>query len=439
MKKVENRIKEILNETSKRDYQIQYLTKPSAFSRDSTQKMSFEEMTVFVMTNSGKTLSLEVLDFFSKYNKIEDIISKQALSEQRKYIDYKLFEDMNIKYIDRYFAEEENQTFEGYNLVAVDGSTSEIPNTKELKKTFGEARASKTSVSNARAGLNGFYDCLNQLMVTIVVDQYQRGEKTVFLENAEKVLEIYKDKNVLFIFDRGYICLELLIFLNELGIKYLFRVPSNCYKKELESATRNDENIDIICTTTRLKNLTKEKKKEYLEKGSITVRLAQVELDTGEIEYLVTNVDKEEIAYEKMKELYYKRWQIEKCFDVLKNRLQMENISSRSENGVKQEIHARVFVSNILQDFANCINKDIVKKEDNKYEYKININIFAGILTTYIMYLICTDVIEKKEGYYDELIKFIKRNLVPIRTGRDRPRIKKVSRNKHKPNIRRNM
>lgn len=91
-------------------------------------------------------------------------------------------------------------------------------------------------------------------MIKLVVDKYHKGEKTVFLENVEYVIKTLSDKKLLFIFDRGYICLELLIKLEELGIKYLFRVASNCYKNELKSAKSEDEYIDIKITKVRLKN-----------------------------------------------------------------------------------------------------------------------------------------------------------------------------------------
>lgn len=55
-------------------------------------------------------------------------------------------------------------------------------------------------------------------MIKLVVDKYQKGEKTVFLENVEDVIRTLSDKKLLFIFDRDYICLELLIRLEELGI-----------------------------------------------------------------------------------------------------------------------------------------------------------------------------------------------------------------------------
>ena len=160
--------------------------------------MTFEDMTMFVLANTGKSLSLEILKYFNDTSNIENTITKQAVSKQRQFIKSKIFDDMNISYAKEIYLAR-NETFCGYNLIAIDGSTAEIPNTQNLKKIFGEAKASETSASNARVGLNGFYDAINHIMIKLVVDKYQKGEKTVFLENVEDVIRTLSDKKLLFI------------------------------------------------------------------------------------------------------------------------------------------------------------------------------------------------------------------------------------------------
>jgi hypothetical protein len=437
---VDKRVLAVLKAASDKEFQEKYLIKEGAYSREGSQRMTFEDMTMFVLSNTGKTLSLEILKYFNDTNNVENTITKQAVSKQRKNIKSELFEGLNKMYIAEVY-KTRSETYSGYHVIAVDGSTTEIPNTKNLKEIFGNAKASETSASNARAGLNGFYDSLNNLMIKLVVGKYQRGEKTVFLENVKEILEMYEEGKVLFIFDRGYICLELLLELDKLGVKYLFRVPSNCYKNEMGLAKTNDEKINIKITKARLKNIEQEQQKIYLEKEYKEERLVQIELDTGEIEYLITNLSVQEAPYAEMKDLYYKRWNIEKTFNILKNRLHIENITSRTKNGVEQEIQATVFLGNIIEDMSKEINLQIPKKEQNKHEYRVNINLLSGVLKTYFIYFFCTKVIDAKvkEKYYKEMLKFIKKNIVASKKGLKNPRIKKVSRNKHKTNLRKNM
>ena len=251
-KEVNERVLSVLNKYNDKENQKKYITKEGAFSRLEAQKMTFEDMTMFMLANTGKSLSLEILEYFNETGNIENTITKQALSKQRKYIDSKIFHDMNIDYAKEIY-KARNETFLGYTLIAVDGSTAEIPNTKELKEIFGEAKASDTATSNARVGINGFYDALNHIMLKLVVGKYHGGEKRAFLGNVEEIIKLLNDKKLLFIFDRGYVSLELLIKLEELGVKYLFRVPQKAYKKEKEEIKTNDEIIKLIINTTSVR------------------------------------------------------------------------------------------------------------------------------------------------------------------------------------------
>ncbi|MDR3291050.1 MAG: transposase, partial [Methanobrevibacter sp.] len=74
-----------------------------------------------------------------------------------------------------------------------------------------------------------------------------------------------------------------------------------------------------------------------------------------------------EVNYEQIKCLYAKRWEIEKSFDVLKNKLNMENITGRSKLTVEQDFHSNILIHNILQDIkTKPPNKlRIIKKINN--------------------------------------------------------------------------
>jgi hypothetical protein len=268
---IEKRVLNVLSNTKDREYQKEYQTKQGAFSREASQKMKFDEAILFLLMDTGKSLSLELLEFFNGLPETRETITKQAFSKQRQFIDSRIFEDINAKYIQSVY-NERMELFHGRKLIAVDGSTAEIPNTKELIEHYGSAKAFETSAQNARVGLNGFYDPLNHLMLKLVVDLYQKNETKVFLEHIDAIIEQYGGCPLCFIFDWGYISLSLLLELEEKRVEYLFRVPSTCYKQELSSATSNDEEINIKVTKVRLKNVDPKMQETYLQKGTKRVR-----------------------------------------------------------------------------------------------------------------------------------------------------------------------
>jgi hypothetical protein len=328
--------------------------------------------------------------------------------------------------------------FHGRLLVAVDGSTGEVPNVKALIDHYGSAKASSTSAQNARVGLNGFYDPLNHLLLRLVVDKYQKNETKVFMENAAAVKEQCCGKPVCFLFDRGYISLALLFELESQGVEYLFRVPSSCYKEELQSADSNDGEIEIQVTKARLKNVAPEKQESCLARKCKRERLVKVELDTGETEYLITNIPASDIPYSEMKAFYYQRWEIEKTFNLLKNRLHIEDISARTPMGVEQEIQATVFLGNIIEDIIVDANKKLPQSEKNKHRYFVNVNLLCGYVKNYFLMIFSLDDVgyAKRVFHYKRMIAFLKQTAIAKSIGENNPRIKRVSRNKYKTNNR---
>jgi hypothetical protein len=434
---IEQRVTNVLCNLKKREYQKKFLTKNTAFSRTSKQKMNFEEMTLFFLMDTGKSLSIELLNFFNELPQTRETITKQAFSKQRQFIDSELFEDLNKKYIQAVYNDRQ-LLFHKRLLVAVDGSTAEIPNVKELIKHYGSAKASDTSAQNARVGLYGFYDPLNHLLLQLTIDKYQKNETKAFMEYVASIKEQWGNKPLCFIFDRGYISLELLLELEHQGVDYLFRVSTNCYKEELESAKSNDEEINIQVTKPRLKNVDAEQQIVYLARKSKKERLVKVELDTGEIEYLITSIPVGEVSYGEMRAFYFQRWEIERVFNLLKNRLHVEDICARTVVGVEQEILATVFLGNIIEDIVVDVNKSLSQRERNKYRYFVNVNLLCGCVKNYFLLIYGVDGVDEglRLFYYRRLVAFLRRTVIAKCVGRKCPRVKRVSRNKYRTNFR---
>ena len=133
-----------------------------------------------------------------------------------------------------------------------------------------------------------------------------------------------------------------------------------------------------------------------------------------------------------MKDLYFKRGNIEKSFEILKHQLHFENIGASTENGVKQEFYACILLYNFLEDIKNQMNNDIV---NNKYQYKINMNVLVGTLKKNLIEIINSDL-ENLDDEIEKLYNQIKRNLIVVKPNRKNPRNKTRTANKHRINHR---
>lgn len=426
------RMKKVLEKLQDENFKKKVLLKSSAFSRK--QNMTFEDMVKFMIRDNKKSTSNELIDYFKITNNIENTITKQAFSEQRQNISYEVFNLLNEEFIEDFYDEENYKTFHEYIVIGNDGTNVEIPNDPKLKKIFGTAKGNKlTKNPPAKASASGFYDCLNNIMLLSEIYKYSQDEKYFLINQIDKLIDLMADKRLLLIFDRGYVCTELLILLSSKGIKYVFRCPNNTFN-EIKTVESKDEMIEISVTkpkTNKFKILNKE---EYID-TKIKTRLVSIELDTGEIEYLMTNLEVEEVPYSEMKDLYFKRWNIEKSFEILKNKLQIENIGARTENGVKQEFFACILLYNFLEDIKNQMNNDIANNKDNKYQYKVNMNILVGTLKKNLIEIINSDL-ENLDEQIECLYNQIKRNLIAIKPNRKNFRDKTRTANKHRINHR---
>ena len=202
----------------------------------------------------------------------------------------------------------------------------------------------------------------------------------------------------------------------------------------------NDEIVDLNVTYGRIQHMTDEILKEEIkrQKSIKDIRITKVTLDDGTVEELVSNLTISEVPYEKMKQLYYCRWNIELSYDVLKNKLHIENFSGYNRIAIEQDFYAQILLYNMLEDMKQDEENMKAKNDKLKYEYKINMNSLIGLFKLKIIEIAIEDDDEKREKLYTTLLLKMQRYLVPIKTNRSFSRTVKNTNNKHTTNLRRN-
>ena len=95
---------------------------------------------------------------------------------------------------------------------------------------------------------------------------------------------------------------------------------------------------------------------------------------SSDLEVLATNIlDNNILQASDFMELYARRWGIETYYDVLKNRLSLENFTGLTALAVKQDFYATVFLANYEAMLVYDTNLELQEKaEDNKYAQQVN-------------------------------------------------------------------
>lgn len=420
-----------------KDKKIEAIGRINKESFTRKRKMDFYEMATSIILKKGQTLTLELNEFMETMKR--EKITKQAYSKQRQNLNPEIFKHINENYTKRIYKEIKIKTYKGYIVLSVDGSGIELPNCKTLKEHYGVSEGKKGSVGRVRAKALGIYDSLNKIMIKTTIDPYKKSEKDQFLDLLEELKEYMGERKFIIVFDRYYFGLSFINKLEEKGIKYLIRQKTKDYKKEKELMKSNDEIVKLKIRSNSIFYAKEEEKGKLKEKKYIETRIIKTKLKTGVEEHLSTNLSEEELNEKEARNLYFTRWKIEKSFDIIKNKINLENFSTKTVIGIEQEFYAQMLVYNMLEDLKRDAGERIDKNKKRKYEYKINMNILAGIFKRkYIEILIMKDE-EAKIKAYKEMIDSMSKYLVPIKPGRSYERRKMHSMNKYRSNLRRNI
>ncbi len=103
------------------------------------RKLPFAELVFFLINSCKKSLQIEIDNFFDFIGENMEY-SKQAMCKARLNILPEGFRELNNIWVKDVYKENEFNTFNDYRILAIDGTTFELPYTEELKEEFGEVK-----------------------------------------------------------------------------------------------------------------------------------------------------------------------------------------------------------------------------------------------------------------------------------------------------------
>jgi len=383
------------------------------FTRD--RKLTFSKMIVLMSRKSVKSIQ-NILNETETYlsNMLEEdliTISKSAYSQAREKINYEAFIELCNDIKEQFYQEYDYERYKRFRLLAVDGSMIIIPNNEDTRKEF-----STTNVRNqykdknkeiVQARVSVLYDVLNNIIVDATISDSKTHEINITIDEHLKTVE----EDDLIIFDRGYPSYKLFATINsKYKAHYLIRMKTSMYKKHTAILFDKDSDIEDITVTLHptYKELKEICTKENLPQ-SIKVRFVKVVLDDGEIEVLATSVlDENILKTEDFKELYFKRWGIETYYEIMKNRLSLENFTGTSSLAIKQDFYATMFISNMEALVTYELNEELKTNtnKSNKYEQKVNKSVSFNTIKNYafeLLYFPDKDIDEILDKIYQQL------------------------------------
>lgn len=385
-----------------------------------------------------KSLVIEIDNFVSYCNAFcptsnQEAFTKSAFVQYRKKISSKVFKHLSNVLINEFYTDNDSsiKLWNGFRLLAVDGSRLTLPKTKELTSYYGETK-NQNEPGAVQARVSVLYDVLNNFVIDGILSPLGTGEGKLAVGHLKNC-----KSNDLIIFDRGYPGFPLIYELNKSDVDFVIRVKTD-FSTLIKSFADCGENSKIV-------EISPGQKKPFIglpfsKQSKQKVRLVRVDLGSENFEILITSLlDESVYRNDIFKDLYFQRWKVETFYDELKNKLRVEHFSGYSKQIIEQDFEASLFVSNVQSLIVVELNNEIKThkaSKNTKYEYKINTALSYGILKNKVISIFLNP--QESENTLKELKGIFKKYLVPIRPDRKYERNTDKYKRRVKPKIPKN-
>lgn len=266
-------------------------------------------------------------------------LSKNAVSKRLKGVTWYLFRGVYNHLLTRYEeilgAKEMKFLGRFKDVFAIDGSV--IALAKQMEKILESVHKEHSSLK-----LNTKYSLKTAAVTKLQVTSGKRHDS--------RFRFVTQESNYLYLVDLGYWSFGLMKKIIDAGSFFVMRLKSNCdplivgvisndYQhlvgqrlSEIGDFLKEQVAVGSVDLTVSLSKSAKPRFKD-------SIRLVGV-LHEEEWRFYITNIFEHSFTPQLIYELYASRWQVEIFFNLIKNVLNLENIISRTKNGIMIEIYS---------------------------------------------------------------------------------------------------
>jgi hypothetical protein len=429
------------------NFQKAYRQKPTDFVRD--RVLSFSKVVVGLVNLMNRSIAVELAKLLGHlHGMVAPLCSKQAFSQQRQKLKPEAFVALNQQLIAEFYADGNFEKFHGFRLLALDGSTLELPESQEVVQYYGRAANQETSLPMARCSL--VHDVVNQITLHAILAPYLSDDRAMAWQHLHWLQNAGTDPfPSLLLMDRGYPSIDLIAQLQAQGRAFIMRVSEQCSLQEIRDFAASGQRqatltLDVT-TPKRRKNQRLQAALQQLEYAPLVVRLLSIDLPDGSKEYLLSNLIDDPTAERTYSlnffyQAYRKRWGIETQYAFDKTLLEIENFSSKKVIGIQQDFYASILCGNInallnvdaQEHLQQQAQQRARRGKVNEQVYGVNRAVSLGLLKDQIAGMLFGT--QPLEASYDKLVAQISRNKSLSKPGRHfshkrkRPRKPKINR-----------
>ena len=267
--------------------------RPTAFVRN--RKMPLDDLIFSMINRKGLTLKLELRGYMNiSHPGIQ--ISKPGYLKQRMKLNPEAFVYLYQQHNRNFYQDPETElyTFNGYLVLAADGSNVNLPTTPETLEVFGSS-SRKGTKPQAALGLACLYDTLNRMILDSTLNRVKFNEMAICETHLENVRDTIGDHLYLVTLDRGYISIPAFMRMINDGKYFAARLKKPDFRDERAKMTSDDEDVEVKLTAARRwKHRGTPNEEIMLSTDSFKLRLVKVPADNADtFEVIATNLPRD--------------------------------------------------------------------------------------------------------------------------------------------------
>lgn len=380
------------------EFMLKFRRTPKDFTRN--RKLSFSMNILLILSALKHSMQTGIDQFLIDTDAVFDTYSKQAFSKGRQRILPEAFLELHKKSVEFFYNEADYETYFGHRVLAVDGSKINLPYNRELLDIYGSQKSTNGLIQSLVSCLT---DVMNNVIIDGIMAPFDSSERELAKQNITNSVNMLTDNDII-LFDMGYPSSELLQFFDKNGSKYIMRCDATFLGKLLKTHIEND-----FVTTHK-----------FVKSGiTLTFRVVRFPISDETTEILVTNIlDEFDIA--DFKQLYNLRWGIEKTYNCIKNKFELESFSGTKPICILQDFYANLMLYNALAMVMYENNKELAKKGDTetKYIYKTNENQAVNKIRENLVKAVITENEFERARLFTKIRKQLQKEVVPVRPNR---------------------
>ena len=380
------------------EFMLKFRRTPKDFTRN--RKLSFSMNILLILSALKHSIQTGIDQFLIDTDAVFDTYSKQAFSKGRQRILPEAFLELHKRSVEFFYNEADYETYFGHRVLAVDGSKINLPYNRELLDIYGSQKSTNGLIQSLVSCLT---DVMNNVIIDGIMAPFNSSERELAKQNITNSVNMLTDNDII-LFDRGYPSSELMQFLDKNGSKYIMRCDATFLGRILKTHIEND----FVATH------------KFVKSGiTITFRVVRFPISDGTTEILVTNIlDEFDIA--DFKQLYNLRWGIEKTYNCIKNKFELESFSGTKPICILQDFYANLMLYNALAMVMYENNKELAKKGDTetKYIYKTNENQAVNKIRENLIKAVITENEFERDRLFTKIRKQLQKEVIPVRPNR---------------------